>query len=203
MTGEETRRQRRLSEEERADWDYVARSVKPLRRLLLPAARVKETTGPDAAEPSKPRKPGQPARPAALPKQAVNSAVKPPAKPVVPPVVPLGRRQRLRVARGTTPIEARIDLHGMTQSEAHHALLHFLRRAQTDGAKLTLVITGKGGRGDGARGEGERGVLKRQVPHWLTLPEFRALVVGFEDAAIGHGGSGALYVRVRAGRHER
>ena len=55
-----------------------------------------------------------------------------------------------------------------------------------------LVITGKGGGRDG-----ERGVLKRQVPLWLALPEFRALVVGFGDAAIGHGGEGALYVRVR------
>ena len=57
-----------------------------------------------------------------------------------------------------------------------------------------LVITGKGARGEGA---GERGVLKRQVPHWLALPEFRALVIGFEDAGVKHGGAGALYVRLR------
>ena len=57
-----------------------------------------------------------------------------------------------------------------------------------------LVITGKGKVG-GA--ESERGVLRRQVPQWLSLPEFRALVVGFEEAHIGHGGEGALYVRVR------
>jgi DNA-nicking Smr family endonuclease len=55
-----------------------------------------------------------------------------------------------------------------------------------------LVITGKGMRADG-----ERGVLKRQVPQWLALPEFRSLVIGFEDAHIAHGGEGALYVRVR------
>ena len=71
-------------------------------------------------------------------------------------------------------------------------LLRFLHRAQTNGAKTVLVITGKGGRSDSGRG-----VLKRQVPMWLALPEFRALVVGFADAAIGHGGEGALYVRVR------
>jgi DNA-nicking Smr family endonuclease len=39
------------------------------------------------------------------------------------------------------------------------------------------------------------------VPHWLALPEFRALVVGFEEAHIGHGGGGALYVRVRKARY--
>ena len=63
------------------------------------------------------------------------------------------------------------------------------------------MITGKGTRDDG----GERGVLKRQVPLWLKLPEFRACVVGFEDAHTGHGGEGALYVRIRKtdGRRSR
>ena len=59
-----------------------------------------------------------------------------------------------------------------------------------------LVITGKGKAG----AETERGVLRRQVPQWLSLPEFRSLVVGFEEAHIGHGGEGALYVRVRRSR---
>ena len=72
-----------------------------------------------------------------------------------------------RAARNA--IDARLDLHGRTQSEAHAALLRFLRRAQANGAKTVLVITGKGGDRDG-----ERGVLKRQVPLWLALPEFRA-----------------------------
>ena len=60
-----------------------------------------------------------------------------------------------------------------------------------------LVITGKGKVGGS---EDERGVLRRQVPQWLSLPEFRSLVVGFEEAHIGHGGEGALYVRVRRAR---
>jgi len=61
---------------------------------------------------------------------------------------------------------------------------------------FVLIITGKGKMGS----ESERGVLRRQVPHWLSLPEFRTLVVGFEEAGIGHGGEGALYVRVRRSR---
>ena len=65
-------------------------------------------------------------------------------------------------------------------------------RSQASGAKVVLVITGKG-----VRGDGERGVLKRQVPMWLRLPEFRDMVVGFETAGIGHGGEGAMYVRLR------
>jgi len=101
---------------------------------------------------------------------------------------------RARVAGGKEVIEARLDLHGLTQSEAHAALIHFLRSASARGTRLVLVITGKGQRADG---DGERGVLRRQVPHWLRLPEFRVFVIGFEQAHISHGGEGALYVRLR------
>ncbi|HEX7922805.1 MAG TPA: Smr/MutS family protein, partial [Bradyrhizobium sp.] len=94
-------------------------------------------------------------------------------------------------------IDARLDLHGMTQLRAHRMLFAFLQRAHSDGLTFVLVITGKGKVGGL---ESERGVLRRQVPEWLSLPEFRSLVVGFEEAHIGHGGEGALYVRVRRAR---
>ena len=81
----------------------------------------------------------------------------------------------------------------MTQTRAHRALFGFLQRAHHDGLTFVLIITGKGKMGP----KSERGVLRRQVPQWLGLPEFRSLVVGFEEAHIGHGGEGALYVRVR------
>ena len=73
----------------------------------------------------------------------------------------------------------------------------FLHDASENGYALVLVITGKGRTaGPGA----ERGLLKRMVPEWLGLPEFRSVVVGFEEAHITHGGAGALYVRVRKNR---
>jgi DNA-nicking Smr family endonuclease len=84
----------------------------------------------------------------------------------------------------------------MTQAQAHTTLFHFLQRARADGAKTILVITGKGS----GNADRERGVLKRQVPMWLALPEFRPLIVGFDDAHVGHGGEGALYVRLRRSR---
>lgn len=117
-----------------------------------------------------------------------------------------------RVARGKEAIDARLDLHGLTQAQAHAALLRFLKTASARDVRLVLVITGKGATALGAtalgskiigkrgEGDGERGVLRRQVPQWLGLPEFRPYVVGFEDAHIAHGGEGALYVRVRRGR---
>ena len=121
----------------------------------------------------------------------------PPPKPQAPPLAPLGRRERSQLSRGKKEIDARIDLHGMTQTRAHRALFGFLQRAHGEGLTFVLVITGKGKVGGP---ESERGVLRRQVPQWLSLPEFRSLVVGFEEAHIGHGGEGALYVRVRRAR---
>jgi DNA-nicking Smr family endonuclease len=108
--------------------------------------------------------------------------------PAPPPISPLTRREKQRVSRGHAPIDARLDLHGHTQDEAHSVLLRFLRRASTAEKKLVLVITGKSG------------VLRRQVPLWLGTPEFRPLVISAESAAINHGGDGALYIRVRRDR---
>ncbi len=112
----------------------------------------------------------------------------------MPPLAPLSKRERTKLSRGRSEIEARLDLHGMTQTRAHRALSGFLQRAHHDGLTFVLVITGKG------RSGGESGVLRRQVPEWLSLPEFRAFVVGFEEAHVGHGGEGALYVRIRRAR---
>ena len=83
----------------------------------------------------------------------------------------------------------------MTQAEAHDALLGFLRAGQARGARLVLIIPGKG---SGAFGG--RGVLKRMVPLWLEQPEFRILVAGLERAGLPHGGEGALYVTLRRPR---
>jgi DNA-nicking Smr family endonuclease len=105
---------------------------------------------------------------------------------------------RQRIARGSHAIGGRLDLHGLTQREAHDALLRFLRSAQEGGVTLALVITGKGS--PGGEGESDRGILKRQVPQWLRSPAFREMIVGFEPAHRKHGGEGALYVRVRRRR---
>ncbi len=85
---------------------------------------------------------------------------------------------------------------GMTQAEAHGALHHFLARAQNNGARLVLVVTGKGEARPSTE-FGASGVLRRAVPLWLKAPEWRVFVVGFEEASRPHGGAGALYVRLR------
>ncbi|MEY9402406.1 DNA-nicking Smr family endonuclease [Bradyrhizobium japonicum] len=180
-------RRRALSEEERALWDAVAKQVKPLRKH-----RVAKTHGPPRTEPS----PAAPVtRSAPSPRPIAAAPAVRVVKPAMPPLAPLGKRERTKLSRGRSEIEARLDLHGMTQIRAHRALTGFLHRAHDDGLTFVLVITGKG------RSGGESGVLRRQVPEWLSLPEFRAFVVGFEEAHIGHGGEGALYVRIRRARY--
>ena len=125
-----------------------------------------------------------------------NAPPAPARPPAAPALAPLGRRLRQRLARGVKAIDGRLDLHGMTQARAHGALLGFLRAAQARGSRIVLVITGKGI----VDAAGERGVLRRQVPLWLRLPEFRDCVTGFEGAGAGHGGEGAIYVQIRRRR---
>ena len=161
-------------------WSTITRSIAPLKG---------RKRAEDAAEIA-PAETRSTARPAASP------AATPPRRTTPPPLAPIDRRTKQRLARGATEIGGRLDLHGLTQAEAHAALARFLHGAQARDVKVVLVITGKGG----SDGEG-RGVLKRQVPLWLEGPELRSLVIGYDDAGIGHGGAGALYVRVRRGRN--
>lgn len=182
------RRKRTLSGEELALWESVAKQIKPLRKKARPAQGSSEVAG-QAAEAEQAPRMSKPI--AAMPRKAAMAPVAP------PPLAPIGRRERSQLSRGRKDIDARLDLHGMTQTRAHRALLNFLHHAHANGMTFVLVITGKG-RTTGP--ESERGILRRHVPQWLGLPEFRHLVVGFEEAHIGHGGEGALYVRVRRTR---
>ena len=182
------RRKRGLSEEERALWESVAKQTKPLRKKPRAAKAEAAVLAAETVVAGKPAssKPITSTKTLAAPKL-----------PAAPPLAPIGRRERSQLSRGRKDIDARLDLHGMTQSRAHHALSNFLQRAHREGLTFVLVITGKGRT---TAAQSERGVLRHQVPEWLSLPEFRSLVVGFEEAGIGHGGEGALYVRIRRAR---
>jgi DNA-nicking Smr family endonuclease len=109
---------------------------------------------------------------------AIKPKVAPPRqRPAGPPALsPIMRKERQKLVRKHETIDERIDLHGMTQTEAYTALRSLLQRSQANGAKFVLVITGKGLPNPAIN---ERGVLRRQVPLWLALPEFRRYVVGF------------------------
>lgn len=187
------RRRRGLRPDEQALWEHVARSVNPL-RPKLPVVVPEALPAPVMPEP-------EPA-PARKPVSTPAYRPPPPAPPPITPLAPLEPKLRRRLGRGAE-VDARLDLHGLTQAAAHGRLISFLRGAQTSGHALVLVITGKGDGVHVLAGEGGRGVLRRLVPQWLAAPELRGIVLGFETAARGHGGEGALYVRVRRAREGR
>ncbi|MGH6864445.1 MAG: Smr/MutS family protein, partial [Methylocella sp.] len=131
-----------------------------------------------------------------LPKEASGETPPSPVGRKAPPsLAPLERRLRQKLARGRAAPDAALDLHGMRRQEAFAALREFLARAQIEGARLVLVVTGKGARA--ASGEATPGILRKSVPNWLRGPEYRSIVAGFEEASRPHGGAGALYVRLR------
>lgn len=193
-------RRRILDAEERALWDHVVRSVKRLRpeKPVGAPAIVAAPEPPAVVEPPPEPKAKAKAKAGTPPRAAVV-----PASPPPPPLAALEPKTRRRLTRGAE-VDARLDLHGLTQAAAHRRLRLFLMEAQASGHALVLVITGKGDperlmSSGPAFGEG-RGVLKRAVPLWLAEPDLRAVVVGFESAGRRHGGEGALYVRIRRRR---
>jgi DNA-nicking Smr family endonuclease len=103
--------------------------------------------------------------------------------------IDIDRRTWDRLRRGELPIATRLDLHGLTQTQAHERLQSFLSRARRDGARCVLVITGRGSSGGG--------VLRTMTPRWLDEPPLRDHVVAFAQASPSHGGAGALYVLLR------
>ena len=123
------------------------------------------------------------------------NAETPVERKAAPRLAPLERRLRQNLARGRAAPDAAIDLHGMRRQEAFAALREFLARAQVEGARLVLVVTGKGERA--THGEATAGILRKNVPNWLCGAEYRSIVLGFEEASRPHGGAGALYVRLR------
>ena len=172
---------RRPSPEERDLFRTAVREARPLRR---PSAPPSPKPAPPVATTPKPT----PTRKAASAPAT--------APPETPPAAGLDRRLGERLRRGQLPIEAALDLHGMTQEEAHQALDRFVTDAHEGGRRVLLVVTGKGlGRAGG-------GVLRAAVPRWLEGGPCRSKVLAHAPARPKHGGDGALYLLLRR-RRER
>jgi len=163
---------RTLHPEERRLWSMVLATVRPAPGRVAPtefARALDAKAAPVAVPPVRER-------------DRLTHALKTPPQDIEP-----GRKRR--IARGRDSLEARIDLHGLDQDHAKAVLLGFLTRAQADGYRAALVITGKGVQGDG--------ILRRRAPEWLSDPTMRHVVAGFSPAAQHHGGDGALYVAIK------
>ncbi len=167
-------RRRDLSEEERALWRQAVRDVAAAKRARPAVAK-------------------------AAPKTAARKrASAPPILPVAPPsrkghaILGGGDPKRDRAAATRRiAIDSTLDLHGLTQAEAHRLLPRFLQRAVDDDARLILVITGKGRKSpSGVRG----GVLRAQFLNWIEEAPLRALIARVAPAKPKDGGEGAFYV---------
>lgn len=204
-----------LGPDEHEVWSHTAQSIEPLKRAKgrhHPAVERAHEALPRVAHKGDAAESKHSAAKAAHSKAAEMKAPASlhhpaAAKPKAPlPIATFDRKKVRKIRSGQVDIEARIDLHGMRQDEAHTALVRFLHRCQSKGQRWVLVITGKGkiaDRDDDApfdmTRQRERGILKRNVPRWLDEPDLRHLVVSYTLAAQQHGGDGALYVHLRKG----
>ena len=112
----------------------------------------------------------------------------------------LDRSSAIKLAKGRFTVQGKLDLHGMTQRQAHAALIDFIQASFDDRKRNLLVITGKGrskGQGEVAEYGKREGILKSIVPKWLDESPLRGLVLAFTTSQREHGGTGALYVLLR------
>jgi len=194
---------RAITPDEAELWDHATRTLAPIKAK----ARVPEIEMEPASTPPRPPPPAKKASSPPAPRPPPSAPMRPEARrSPVPPLADLERRKVRQIASGKVEIEARIDLHGMRQRDAHAQLRGFLLDAHARGLKTVLVITGKGGEQDrsdhmasmtGDTRESRRGIIRRSVPQWLQEADLRAVVVGYTAASARHGGEGALYVQLR------
>lgn len=179
-------RKRDLSGEEQALWSLVTRDVKPAKKKRR--ARSADTPPRKREAPSL-LSPGASRRPPSQPGDDKKAPA--PRRRNPPPALGAGDPAAdRRAAKGLIPIERTLDLHGLTEAGAHARVRRFLLGAQSDGARLVLVITGKGA----ARGGEGRGVIRRRFVDWVEAAPLRAAIARIAQAKPKDGGEGAFYV---------
>ena len=185
---------RHLSPDEKALWDSVAKQTIPFQDRATP--KTVETKKPQSPKIQntiqKPFRIGENTLSSIAPAKSLAFTMASPA---------MDAKAFSNLKKGRLKPEARIDLHGMTVAQAHPALIRFILNAHQQGRRLVLVITGKGrGATNLSAHEVQRGVLRRQVPHWLSMSPLRETVLQTYPANVRHGGDGAMYVYLRRPR---
>jgi DNA-nicking Smr family endonuclease len=199
------KRRRGLTEDEQELWQKAVKSAEPLAKRA-PSERVPEMMVTPAASRPTPKSGSEGITPFQVGELAATararSVLAPRIDEIIPHAVPnMDRRNFDRLRKGRMKVEAKLDLHGMTLTEAHPALSGFVRKAHQDGKRLLLVITGKGktGTDDGVMPR-QRGLLRHQVPQWLNQSPLSPLILQVVPAQQRDGGQGALYVYLRRSR---
>lgn len=182
---------RHLSPDEKALWDTVAHQTtpldpKPVERIQTPNIKSKKSTK---------------IRSFQIGEKALDDRGSAITAAQSKPSLNMDAGSFAKLKRGKIAPERRIDLHGLTLSQAHPELTRFILEAYRDQKRLVLVITGKGERSD-PKGpyQVQRGVLRRQVPLWLGMPPLKNVILQVAPSHQRHGGDGALYVYLRRQR---
>ena len=195
---------RSISREEEKLWRQVTEGIEPLSPAHPGAQLAKHVPPGNDPTVRKARVPankdqGKPTRLSPLP-TAISAPISAPILSAKkhPELTPgnsagLDKRNAQRLKRGQLRPEARVDLHGMTQVEAHAELNGFIAECRMADLRYVLVITGKGSVREG-------GVLRRMVPRWLNQPPLRGMVIAIEQATPRDGGGGAYYLLLRRRR---
>ena len=113
----------------------AGQALRPGQRALAPGDARREAAAPQPrarAARSRRRRPGQRRRERAIAPARSAAACQPP----LDRFAGIDRANAERLKRGKHPIEARIDLHGMTQEEAHRALAAFIRAAHAQASAV-------------------------------------------------------------------
>jgi DNA-nicking Smr family endonuclease len=188
-------RRRDLSGEERELWALVTRDVKPAKKRARKHAAptlAGEASAASARKQAQANRTGRSLVPGPSAAKAGEGRKTRPAREAsrLSALHAGDPKADRRAAKGLIPIEARLDLHGLSEAAAHARVTRFVLRAQGDGLRLVLVITGKGA---ASGGEG-RGVIRRRFIDWIESPPLRAAIARAAPAKPKDGGQGAFYV---------
>ena len=174
-----------MDDDDAVVWERLTRGVKSYEPELPPSRPAKSPKA----------KPKQPRRTTVTPSAQLQSVGKHASQPIdlrSGEKAGIDGATRRRLAQGEIPIEARLDLHGLTAAQAERRLARFVDQAARTGVRCVLVITGKGSEG--------KGVLRRLVPLWLKTPPLSGQILAISQARQADGGGGALYVMLRRKR---
>lgn len=97
-----------------------------------------------------------------------------------------------KLKRGKFPVQAHIDLHGLTKKDAEDVVRRFLINSHHRGLRCVLIIHGRG-----LNSRDSIPVLKERLPVWLNRGPARKIVMAFSSAQPYDGGTGAIYVLLR------
>ncbi|MDX1921554.1 MAG: Smr/MutS family protein [Alphaproteobacteria bacterium] len=89
-------------------------------------------------------------------------------------------------------IDARLDLHGLTQDTAYRKAIAFIAQSVARGLKTVLIITGKGSASN------SEGVLQKNLSRWLAAHAASAQhISGIAPAPRELGGAGAFIITLK------